>query len=107
VQFNQIRQEIKNVPCDSLRLDCDNHFEAVIPRQEIGNLTHRLESFFGAPVWPSRDGLAFSIEEKIKSYGGIMPGQTLYYWAHGQDTIFAMLWPWQDGVRTTVKIVQK
>jgi hypothetical protein len=47
------------------------------------------------------------MEETVKAFGGIMPGQTLYFKNEGNDTIFAMLWPWQDGIRTTVKIIQK
>ena len=47
------------------------------------------------------------MQETVNNFGGIMPGQTLYFKGEGVDSIFAMLWPWQDGVRTTVKIIQK
>jgi hypothetical protein len=47
------------------------------------------------------------MQEVINGFGGIMPGQTLYFRSEGSESIFAMLWPWQDGIRTTVKIIQK
>jgi len=43
----------------------------------------------------------------IEEFGGIRPGQTLYFWNEGKDAVFAMLWPWQDGYHTTVKIGRK
>jgi len=102
MQFNEIRKEVDGVVFDTLRTDSDNYFEAVIVKDELAKLTARLERFFGPPVRPSG-----KVQEVINGFGGIKPGQALYFWAQGKDTIFAMLWPWQDGWHTTVKIIQK
>jgi len=61
----------------------------------------------GLPAYPSNDRLSPQIEKTIKEFGGVMSGQTLYFWSQGKDTVFAMLWPWEDGYRTTVKIIGK
>lgn len=107
MKFIELKDEVKAVKFDTLRLDCDNHFEAVVVKAELDKLTARLERFFGSPAWPSKGRLSLKIEETIKGFGGIMPGQTLYFKDSGADTMFAMLWPWQDGQRTTVKIIKK
>ncbi|MCX5707307.1 MAG: hypothetical protein NTW13_06645 [Candidatus Omnitrophica bacterium] len=107
MRFNELKEEIREIKFDKLRTDCDNYFEAVVVKGEINKLHERLHNFFGHPAWPSKDRLSYHMEEAIKGFGGIMPGQTLYFSNHGSDTIFAMLWPWQDGERTTVKIFQK
>ena len=107
MQFEEIRNEVKKIPLDTLRLDADNNFEAVVVKEEIEKLKMRLEKFFGAPAFPSAHSLTFQIRQVIDGFGGIQPGQTLYYWNQGTETIFAMLWPWQDGRRTTLKIIQK
>jgi hypothetical protein len=107
MQFSQIKEGLKDVSFDALRTDCDNYFEAVILKEELTKLTERLANLFGSPAWPSKNRLSFRIQEAIKGFGGIMPGQTLYSLEQGSDAVFAMLWPWQDGKHTTIKIIKK
>lgn len=107
MQFDELRGALKAVAFDSTRIDCDNLFEAVILRDEIGGLRERLQNFFGNPAWPSQNRLSFRIHEEVQGCGGIMPGQTLYYAEDGNDPVLAMLWPWTDGRHTTVRIIKK
>lgn len=107
MQFEELKNEVKRVPLDALRCDADNNFEAVVITEEMEKLKARLEKFFGIPAFPSRNSLTFQMRQIIDGFGGIMPGQTLYFWNKVQDTIFAMLWPWKDGNRTTLKIIKK
>jgi len=107
MQFNLVRKEVGGVVFDKLRVDSDNYFEAVIVKNELANLTVILQRLFGLPAWPSRKLLLPQIQKIIKNFGGIRPGQALYFWSQGKDTIFAMLWPWEDGDHTTVKIIRK
>lgn len=107
MDFSEIRKDIKALSFDSLRTDCDNFFEGVIVKKELDKLNAELKSFLGEPVFPSQGRLTHDVKETVDKFGGIMPGQTLYYKDSGTNRILAMLWPWQDGERTTVKIIQK
>ncbi|MBN2831497.1 MAG: hypothetical protein JXL82_04405 [Candidatus Omnitrophica bacterium] len=107
MQFSQVKEEIKSVDFEATRTDCDNYFEAVVVKEEVSNLNERLQKFLGEPAWPSKNRLGFKVQEAVKGFGGIMPGQTLYFKSEGENAIFAMLWPWKDGVRTTLKVIQK
>ena len=107
MQFEEIKKEVKEITFDTLRLDCDNHFEAVIVKEELAKLNERLKKFFGEPVWPSKNRLPLQIQEAVDGFGGILSGQTLYFSKEGDDAIFAMLWPWQDAEHTTLKIIKK
>ncbi|MGD0336500.1 MAG: hypothetical protein ABSB18_05305 [Candidatus Omnitrophota bacterium] len=107
MDFNQIRKEVKSLNFEQTRADCENYFEAVLIKKELGKLTNMLESLFGFPAWPSKNKLSSQSQKLISGFGGIMPGQTLYLRSEGKETTFAMLWPWQDGKRVTLKIVQK
>ena len=107
MQFSEIKEEVKSVDFEATRTDCDNYFEAVVVKNELAKLGERLSKFFGEPAWPSKNRLSYQMQEAVKAFGGIMPGQTLYFKNQGNEEIFAMLWPWQDGVRTTIKIIQK
>jgi hypothetical protein len=107
MKFKELKNELKAVPFDTLRLDCDNNFEAVIVKKELEKLIIRLEKFFGAPVFPSRQKLSFQIRRLLDGFGGVLPGQTVYFRNKGGEAIFSMLWPWKDGEHTTVKIIKK
>ena len=107
MQFAELIKEVKVGSFVELRKDSDNYFEAVVTKQELANLTKRLEQFFGVPAWPSRSKISSQVQNIIKDFGGIMPNQTLYFWSEGKDTAFAMFWPWGDGVNITVKIALK
>ncbi len=107
MDFSAIKKDIKSLSFDSLRTDCDNLFEGVVVKKELEKLNARLKNFLGEPVYPSQNRLTQEVQETIGGFGGIKPGQTLYYKNSGNNRILAMLWPWQDGERTTVKIIQK
>jgi len=107
LDFKDIKEKIKEVKFDSLRSDSDDAFEAVAVRDQMGVVTRCLDSLFGPAVFPSKNKLSDGINRVIAGFGGIMPGQTLYYNQEGKSVIFAMLWPWQDGVHTTLKIIKR
>ncbi|MFA5145322.1 MAG: hypothetical protein WC723_04900 [Candidatus Omnitrophota bacterium] len=107
MKFDELKKEVKSLPFDALRLDCDNNFEAVIMKEELDQLIIRLEKFFGSPVFPAKEKVPFQIRQIIDGFGGVLPGQTLYFFNQGKDVIFSMLWPWKDGQRTTIKIIKK
>ncbi len=107
MDFEVLKQGLRQVVFEALRMDCDNYFEAVVVKEEMEKLIIRLKQFFGEPVLPSKNRLNFQAEEAIKGFGGIMPGQTLYFQGEQGEVIFAMLWPWQDGRRTTLKIIKQ
>lgn len=106
MQFDQFKIEIKNIAWDERRTDSDSLFEAVVVKDKIQELIKNVEAFFGSPVWPSKTNLSGEIRRIIDNYGGITPGQTLYFRSEGTGAVFAMFWPWQDGIHTTVKIVK-
>ena len=60
MDFNKIREDIKNLKLETLRTDCDNYFEAVIVKEELVRLSERLKVFFGDPAWPAQAGLRAS-----------------------------------------------
>jgi hypothetical protein len=105
--FGTIREAVKSLELESLRMDCDNYIEAVVVQDEMSKLNNRLKKFFGKPAWPSKNRLTYEVQETINGFGGLMPGQTLYFKNADEGGIFAMLWPWQDGSHTTIKVILK
>jgi branched-subunit amino acid aminotransferase/4-amino-4-deoxychorismate lyase len=107
VDFRDIRKELDSIIFETLRVDTDTYFEAVIVREHLQSLAQRLAARLGAPLLPPEDRLPQTVQKIIKEYGGIREGQTLYCLSNGGATIVAMLWPWQDGSHTTLKMLQK
>ncbi|MDD5561975.1 MAG: hypothetical protein PHT50_07635 [Candidatus Omnitrophica bacterium] len=107
MDFSSLRKNIKTFNFEALRTDCDNFFEGVIIQQELDKLNKQLKIDMGEPVFPSKNRLPYKLQETVNGLGGIMPGQTLYYKVSATDSILAMLWPWKDGQRTTIKIIQQ
>jgi len=107
MDFNLIRNGIKKLSFNELRTDCDNFFEGVIFSEELEKLNDQLQGFLGLPVYPSKIRPPLKALEAANGFGGIMSGQTLYYKHDGSIGVAAMLWPWKDGKRTTLKIIQQ
>ena len=106
MDFIELIKDVRVVPCVTLRADNEDFFEAVILNGSVGALCVKLEKFFGQPAMPSKNKLSDKVEKTVKLFGGINPGQTLYYWGEGDSAIFVMLWPWQDKTHTTFKIIK-
>jgi len=107
MQFSDVRKEMESITFDTLRVDADDYFEAVITNGEIAKLTPKLERLFNLPAPSPQEELPSKVKKVIQDFGGIGGGQTLYFADKGENVIFAMLWPWSDGRHTTVKIAEK
>jgi hypothetical protein len=107
MQFNELKKELRSIVFTEVRVDSDDYFEAVISKDKLTNLIARLNKFFVAPIWPCKGKLSAQIKKIIEDCGSIRTGQTLYFGNQSNDAVFVMLWPWQDGKHTTVKIVKK
>jgi hypothetical protein len=106
MQFDDLRNEVKSLAIDDLREDSDNYFEVVLIKEELTKLVSKLEKILG-PAYSYKTKLASDIEKTIKEFGGINPGQTLYFSKIDTGIVFAMLWPWSDGKRATIKIIKQ
>lgn len=107
LDFQAIKNKIKELHAETLRCDQDRMLEVVFSKDYIGEAAECLDAIFGSAVFPSKSGLPRQISRDIDDFGGIMPGQTLYYSKNADGIIFAMLWPWRDGVHTTLKVIRK
>ena len=105
MDFDNIKAEIKKIEPDTMRMDNEDYFEAVIGNARLEEMVRVLEGIFGAPAWPSGKKLSKDTQILIKNVGGLRKGQTLYFLNNGSGcSTFAMLWPWQDEKKITIKI---
>lgn len=107
MDFIKIKNAVRDIHFEEIRLDKETYFEVVITKEELNKLKKILESFFGTAIFPSENKLPSEISQTISPFGAIWPGQTLYYSNDTENTVFAMLWPWQDNQHTTLKIIKR
>jgi hypothetical protein len=103
VEFKTLKADLKGLNFEKLRADEEDYFEAVIVKPLVSSLTEKLDKNFGPAIWPSAGEIPEEAQKAIEDFGGVMPGQTLYFVKQGNTAVFAMLWPWQDGVHITLK----
>ena len=105
-KFSELTGQLKTAPMDELRKEAPGYLEFVLTTHELPGVYPILEDYFGPPFKPA--GMAPSKEATLRTadYGGIEKQQTLYYVEDGGISSCAMIWPWQDKVRATVKVAQ-
>ena len=107
MQFEKFKEQVKTVDFESVRVDAEDYFEAVINGSRMKALTSCLEKLLGKPALPSDNPLPDPAKDIITEFGGIRQGQTFYFLQEDENSIFVMLWPWSDGEHTTLKSGQK
>lgn len=104
MELDNLKTGIKGVGLDNIRADNVDYFEAVVKKESIEKIAGTIKSILGEAVWPSQDKLSKDIQKMVDKFGGLRKGQTLFFLSKDGVSLFAMLWPWQDGERITIKI---
>ena len=104
--FNELVTRLKKIPFDEIRKEYQGYFEFVISTHYLVHLYPILEGYYGVPFKPAGIQPSDKAASVTKNYGGIQKQQTLYYKNQDGVTDCAMIWPWNDGSRSTVKMAQ-
>lgn len=106
MNFGELTHDLKSVPFDERRKEYEGYFEFVLSAKDLLHLYPVLEKYFGVPFKPAGIAPSDKAHDYAKSYGGIRKQQTLYYKERAGTSSCAMIWPWNDGSRATVKVAQ-
>ncbi len=106
IRFKELKEELKAVGFDTLRLEREDYLELVVTNDKLGALNIKLTSLLGPAIWPSQKRLEAEVEKGLEDFGGILPGQSLYFKRQGREVFFVMLWPWKDGQHVTIKVIK-
>ena len=106
MNFDELAQKLQSIPVDEERKRSEGYVEFVLSSRHLAQLYQVLEKYFGPPFKPPGVAPTKEAEDLARSYGGIMKHQTLYFLQRDGLANCAMIWPWGDGSRVTVKIAQ-
>ncbi|MCG3176772.1 MAG: hypothetical protein MOGMAGMI_01736 [Candidatus Omnitrophica bacterium] len=102
--WEELIAAVRQLPFEEKRQDAEDYFEAVAVASSVAELGRTLEGFFGPPFKPAGQKSSRDADRYSDRYGGVMQNQVLYYKEREGLSNCAMLWPWSDGQRVTVKI---
>lgn len=104
--FQELISRLKKLPCDEVRKESVDYYEFVVSTKSLNDFYPVFEGFFGIPFKPAGISPSDKAKDVAKNYGGIQKQQTLYYVYRDGLSNCAMIWPWGDGSRATVKMAQ-
>lgn len=106
VTFGELLTEVKKSSFSEKRQDTEDYFEAVVETENIPGVCSALELYFGPAFKPPGKVPTQNDTAVAAHLGGIQKNQILYYIERENQSSCAMVWPWSDGTRSTLKIAQ-
>ena len=97
----------RNIRHEQTRRESEDYLEMVMFRDSSDEIARLFESYFGAPLKQAGQEADDEAHNATQPYGGITKEQTLYRTFRDDAQHLAMIWPWTDGRRMTVKIAQE
>lgn len=104
--FEELLTDVKSCVLEETRRDEPRYLEAVFQTSASGPLTAALVKFFGPPFKPAGVKPTRESDKHSQPYGGVLKEQTLYYLEKEGIAHCAMLWPWNDKRKATLKIAR-
>ena len=102
--LKEIMEKCSGLNIDEQRSITDEYAEVVFLNKEIGAWRKVLTDVLGPEIKPAGVKPSENDQDLTKDYGGIHQNQTLFKKTFDEKTVVAMLWPWQDGIHTTLKM---
>jgi hypothetical protein len=104
LKMTEVLGSIDHLTVDEKRKFTDDYVELVLLSSEASLWTAVLEKAFGPAMKPAGKAPAKEDREASKLFGGVWKDQTLYQAKISEETVVAVLWPWQDDAHVTLKM---
>ena len=105
MNLKEIVSRFSGLHIEEIRSSSEDAQELVFTNERIEEWDKVFQEILGPAVKPKGTKPTKEDSQLTADYGGIFANQTLYRKEFGDETIVAMLWPWQDGVHITLKMV--
>ncbi len=102
--FLELAEQIKKLPPEELRSESQALFECVFDTKFSAKLTATLEGFFGTALKPAGQNPTKELKTYSDQFGGVRNNQTLYFREQEGISYCALIWPWSDETKATLKV---
>jgi len=104
MELKEIIEKCKTLNIYEERFITDNYYEIVFYTKDNDQWIKLFTEILGPAANPAGAVPSEEDTELTKKYGGVRDDQTLFKKKVGNPGVAVMFWPWQDGVRTTLKV---
>ena len=105
--FEEVVRKAKKISHEQTRRESEEYLEMVMFRHSLQELERLFENHFGSALKPAGQEPQEDVERIANNHGGIAKEQILYHASRDHMRQMAMVWPWADGKRMTVKLIQE
>ena len=105
--IDEVMRKAKKIEHEQTRRESEDYLEMVMFLGSMKDLGQLFDGYFGPAMKQSGEEPQAEAEEITNRYGGIAKDQILYHTQRESARQLAMVWPWSDGKRMTVKIIQE
>ena len=105
--IDEVMRKAKKIEHEQTRRESEDYLEMVMFLRSMKDLGQLFEDYFGPALKQSGEDPQLEAEQLTNRYGGIAKDQVLYHTQRDSTRHLAMVWPWADGKRMTVKIIQE
>ncbi len=105
--LDEVMRKAKRIEHEQTRRESEDYLEMVMFLRSMRDIAQLLDDYFGPALKESGEEVEEEAEKLANRYGGIARDQILYHTQRDNARQLAMLWPWSDGKRITVKIIQE
>lgn len=104
MELKEIIEKLKALNIYEERFVADDYYEVVFYTKDNDRWIKLFTEILGPVTKPAGTAPSKEDAELTQKYGGVRDSQTLFKKEVGNNIIAVMFWPWQDEVRTTLKI---
>jgi hypothetical protein len=103
--LEELIEQCRSLTIEQERCITEDYYEFVILSKELGLWYALLTSHLGPAIKPAGAKPDQILSNLTKHFGGLSADQTLYKKDFADSSVMAIIWPWHDGVFTTLKLL--
>ncbi len=105
--IEEVMRRARSISHEETRRESEDYLEMVMFRESLPDIEGLFLNYFGAALKPAGREACEEAERISNAHGGVSKEQTLFHTDRDNNSQLAMIWPWADGKRMTVKILQE
>ena len=105
--IEELMRRTRQIEHEQTRRESEEYLEMVMFKDSWNEVLSLFDGYFGSPLKAAGQEADEEAETVANRFGGIAQEQVLYHSARENAEHIAMIWPWSDGKRMTVKILQE
>ena len=105
--LEEVMRRTRKIKHEQTRRESEDYLEMVMFLENWNDVLSLFEGYFGAALKRAGEEADEAAEQIANRFGGIAKDQVLYHSLSEDFEHVAMIWPWSDGKRMTVRILQE